>query len=44
MVGVVGKFGIADPCDLGRVHQELDHLARVVDMALNAERQRLHAL
>ena len=44
VIGAVGKAGVIDPGDAGIVAQEFGDLARVLDMALDAQRDRLDAL
>ena len=44
VIGVLGQFGVGHRLDRGMLHQELDHLARVLDMALHPQRQGLDTL
>ena len=44
VIGIVGKAGVIDPCDARIVAQEFGDAARILDMALDAQRHRLDAL
>ena len=44
VVGMIGKRGMVDFCDLRMVLQELHDLLRVLRVALQTQGQRLHAL